>query len=362
MSAGTPGNGFVEPTKIVHELLFHTPMSSNRPARACFNRTVQDGSKKAIIAAFFANLGIAVAKFVGFILTGSAGMLAEAIHSVADTGNQGLLMLGAKRAKKEATPKHPFGYGRERYFWAFAVALVLFTLGGAFAIYEGVSKLRHPHEPERFGVGLVILLVAVALESYSFKTAWHEAKEAKGSASLARYIKSAKSPELPVVLLEDAGALLGLLFALIGLLAAKVTGNARWDALGSLAIGLLLSAIAVFLCIEMKSLLIGESATDEELDKIVQVLTRSPEVNKIIHMRTQHFGPEELLVGVKIEFDRSFDVPTLAKAIDTVEERLRTAVPIARVIYIEPDLVRSDYVDHDHDHEHDQADTAETPT
>jgi cation diffusion facilitator family transporter len=325
-------------------------MSSNRPARACFNRSVQDGSKKAIIAAFFANLGIAISKFVGFFLTGSAGMLAEAVHSVADTGNQGLLMLGAKRAKKEATAKHPFGYGRERYFWAFAVALVLFTLGGAFAIYEGVSKLRHPHEPERFGIGLAILLFAVVLEAFSFRTAWREAHHAKGNASLARYIKSAKSPELPVVLLEDAGALLGLLFALIGLVAAKVTENSRWDALGSLAIGVLLSAIAVFLCIEMKSLLIGESATDEELDKIVQTLTHSPEVNKIIHMRTQHFGPEELLVGVKIEFDRSFDVPTLAKAIDTVEERLRTAVPIARVIYIEPDLVRSDYVDLDDTH------------
>jgi cation diffusion facilitator family transporter len=308
---------------------------------------VQDGSKKAIVAAFFANLGIAISKFVGFFLTGSAGMLAEAIHSVADTGNQGLLMLGSKRSKKAATPKHPFGYGRERYFWAFAVALVLFTLGGAFAIYEGVSKLRHPHEPERFEIGLIILLVAVGLETYSFKTAWHEAKVAKGNASLARYIKSAKSPELPVVLLEDAGALLGLLFALVGLVLAKVTDNSRWDALGSLAIGLLLSAIAVFLCIEMKSLLIGESATDEELDKIEKTLADSPEVNKVIHMRTQHFGPEELLVGAKIEFDHSLDVPGLARAIDAVEGRLRAAVPIARVIYIEPDIARPDYVDQD---------------
>jgi cation diffusion facilitator family transporter len=308
---------------------------------------MHDGGKKAIIAAFFANLGIAISKFIGFFLTGSAGMLAEAIHSVADTGNQGLLMLGAKRAKKTATTKHPFGYGRERYFWAFAVALVLFTLGGAFAIYEGVSKLRHPHEPERFGIGLAILLFAVALETFSFNTAWNEAKVAKGSASLSRYIKSAKSPELPVVLLEDAGALLGLLFALIGLVMAKVTGNSRWDALGSLAIGVLLSAIAVFLCIEMKSLLIGESATDEELDKIAKTLADSPEVNRVIHMRTQHFGPEELLVGVKIEFDQSLDVPGLARAIDAVEQRLRAAVPIARVIYIEPDIARPDYVDAD---------------
>jgi cation diffusion facilitator family transporter len=308
---------------------------------------MHDGGKKAIIAAFFANLGIAISKFIGFFLTGSAGMLAEAIHSVADTGNQGLLMLGAKRAKKSATAKHPFGYGRERYFWAFAVALVLFTLGGAFAIYEGVSKLRHPHEPERFGIGLAILLFAVALETFSFNTAWNEAKAAKGSASLSRYIKSAKSPELPVVLLEDAGALLGLLFALIGLVMAKVTGNSKWDALGSLAIGVLLSAIAVFLCIEMKSLLIGESATDEELDKISKTLADSPEVTKVIHMRTQHFGPEELLVGMKVEFDHALDVPGLARAIDTVEQRLRAAVPIARVIYIEPDIARPDYVDFD---------------
>jgi cation diffusion facilitator family transporter len=304
---------------------------------------VQDGSKKAIIAAFFANLGIAIAKFVGFVLTGSAGMLAEAIHSVADTGNQGLLMLGSKRAKKQATAAHPFGYGRERYFWAFAVALVLFTLGGAFAIYEGISKLRHPHEPERFEVGLVILILAIGLESFSFWTAWKEAREAKGNASLRKYIKSAKSPELPVVLLEDTGALLGLMFALFGLIMAKVTDNSRWDALGSLAIGILLTIIAVFLCIEMKSLLIGESASDEELAKIERVLAESPEVNKVIHMRTQHFGPDELLVAVKIEFDRNFDVPALAAAIDAVEARLRAQVPIARVIYIEPDLARTDY-------------------
>jgi divalent metal cation (Fe/Co/Zn/Cd) transporter len=222
------------------------------------------------------------------------------------------------------------------------VALVLFTLGGAFAIYEGIDKLRHPHEPERFAIGLGILIVAIALESFSFWTAWKEAREAKGSSSLRRYIKSAKSPELPVVLLEDTGALLGLMFALFGLVMAKVTGNSRWDALGSLAIGILLTVIAVFLCIEMKSLLIGESASDDELAKIERVLADSPEVNKVIHMRTQHFGPEELLVGVKIEFNRSFDVPELAAAIDAVEARLRAQVPIARVIYIEPDLLRID--------------------
>jgi cation diffusion facilitator family transporter len=302
---------------------------------------MQDGSRKAIVAAFAANLGIALAKLVGFAFTRSTGMLAEAVHSIADTGNQGLLMLGSSKAQKQATVKHPFGYGRERYFWAFAVALVIFTLGGAFAFYEGVDKVLHPHEPKNFLVGLVILLLSILLESYSFKTAMHEAKEMKGDAKFIAFLRHAKTPELPVVLLEDTGALIGLILAFAGLVMAEVTGNGRWDAVGSLAIGVLLIAIAIFLCVEMKSLLIGEAASEAQELAIVAAIEASPEVRRLIHIRTMHLGPDELLLGTKIHFDDAFSTAELAVAIDAVEARIRAAVPSARVIYVEPDITRT---------------------
>ena len=226
-----------------------------------------EGSKKAIIAAFFANLGIAIAKFVGFLITSSAGLLAEAFHSLADTGNQGLLMLGGKRAARKPDAEHPFGYGRERYFWAFVVALVLFSLGGMFALYEGFSKLRHPHEVENLGVAIGILVFAICLETYSLRTAYREAKVHKDPGeSWWRYIRTEKSPELPVVLLEDIGAEIGLFMALTGVLLAHFTDEPRWDALGSIAIGALLVVIAITLAIEMKGLLVGESASPENVD------------------------------------------------------------------------------------------------
>lgn len=302
---------------------------------------MQDGSKKAIVAAFAANLGIAIAKLIGFLLTRSTGMLAEAVHSLADTGNQGLLMLGSKRARKEATAKHPFGYGRERYFWAFAVALVIFTLGGAFAFYEGLDKLLHPHEPKNLAIGVGILLFSIVLEGYSFKTAMHEVNEMRGNATFFKFVRHAKTPELPVVLLEDTGALIGLVLALFGLIMSEVTGNARWDAIGSLAIGLLLIGIAVFLSIEMKSLLIGESATDDDEVSIARAIDGSPEVVQLIHLRTMHLGPDELLLGTKIHFNDSLSTAELALAIDAVEARIRAAVPSARIIYVEPDITRS---------------------
>ena len=260
---------------------------------------MHEGSRRAIIAAFLANLGIAIAKFVGFAITGSASLLAEAIHSLADTGNQALLFLGGARAKRAATPEHPFGYGRERFFWAFVVSVVLFTLGGAFALYEGIEKLRHPHELDYFGVAIVILLVSVVLEALSFRTARHEANlEKPKSAGWWTFIRRTKNPELPVVLLEDSGALIGLFFALIGVTLAKVTGNPRWDAVGSVAIGLLLIAISIVLAVEMKGLLIGESASPARQLAIANAIKDSPEVQGIIHMKTEHIGPDELLVGV----------------------------------------------------------------
>ncbi len=301
---------------------------------------MHEGSRRAIIAAFLANLGIAAAKLVAFLFTGAASMLAETVHSLADTGNQALLLLGASRAGRAASPEHPFGYGRERYFWSFVVALVLFSLGSLFAIYEGVEKLRHPHELVAPQWAIGVLLVAIVLESWSFRTAFVEANAVRGSQSLWRFIRRAKSPELPVVLLEDTGALLGLLFALLGIGLAITTGDARFDALGSVAIGLLLAVIAIVLAIEMKSLLIGESATPEVQQRIHTAIDGTESVTRLIHLRTLHLGPDELLVGAKIEFSRSLDLPGLARAIDDVEARMRSEVAEARVIYIEPDIHR----------------------
>ena len=278
---------------------------------------MHEGSRKAILAAFFANLGIAIAKFAGFAITQSASLLAEAIHSVADSANQLLLMLGGNRARKTATPEHPFGYGRERYFWAFVVSMVLFSMGGLFALYEGIEKLRHPHEVESLGVAVVILLIAIVLESFSLRTAIHESRKVKPATSSWRsFIHRTKQPELPVVLLEDIGALIGLVFALFGVVMSVVTDNPRFDALGSVAIGLLLVAIAVVLAWEMKGLLIGESATPEMEQQIAQSIASSEGVVRLIHMRTEHLGPDELLVGAKIEFAPELSAPELAAAID----------------------------------------------
>jgi len=302
---------------------------------------MHEGSKKAIFAAFIANLAIAIAKLVGFLLTGAASMLAEAVHSGADTTNQGLLFLGGAKARKSATDEHPFGYGRERYFWAFVVALVIFMLGSLFALFEGIEKLRTPHELESVGVAVAILLIAMACEGFSLRTAVRESRHTKGAQTWWRFIRRSKSPELPVVLLEDLGALVGLVLALAGIAMAEITGNPRWDATGSVAIGLLLGAIAVTLVVEMKSLLIGEAASPATVAKIRQAMESGDDVLRIIHLRTEHLGPEELLVGAKVVFDSRLDVPALADAIDAVEVLVRAAVPEARVIYIEPDIHRS---------------------
>jgi cation diffusion facilitator family transporter len=300
-----------------------------------------EGGTRAILAAFFANLGIALAKFVGFLITRSSAMLAESIHSLADTGNQALLLLGARRARRAPTPAHPFGYGRERYFWAFVVALVLFSLGSLFALYEGIEKLRHPHEIDSPAVAIAILGVAVALEGYSFRTAVHAASPLREGAGWWQFIRNAKAPELPVVLLEDLGALLGLAVALTAVTVSLVTDNPRWDGAGTVVIGLLLGAIAIVLAIEMRSLLIGESASATDRQAILDAIDASPESDRLIHLRTEHLGPDELLVAAKIAFppDRTFD--QVAAAIDTLEVAIRDRVPAARVIYIEPDVDRT---------------------
>jgi cation diffusion facilitator family transporter len=301
---------------------------------------MQEGSKKAIVAAFLANLAIAISKLVGFALTGAASMLAESVHSFADSGNQGLLFLGGARARKTATPEHPFGYGRERYFWAFVVALVLFTLGGLFALFEGIEKVRHPHEIEGAGIAFVILIVAIAVEAYSLRTAIKESRHVKGKESWPQFIRRSKTPELPVVLLEDIGALTGLVFAVVGLGLAEITGNPKFDAVGSIAIGILLCIIAIVLVIEMKGLLIGEAATPATITSIQQAMESTNCVRKVIHLRTQHLGPDELLVAAKLSFDRTLDFSALAEAINDCERNVRKAAPDARLIYIEPDMER----------------------
>lgn len=299
------------------------------------------GGTKAIIAALLANLGIAVAKFVGYLVTGSSSMLAEAVHSVADTSNQGLLLLGGKRAKRAATPDHPFGYGRDRYFYAFVVALLLFSLGAIFATYEGIHKLEDPEPLTSPLVAVGILAVAIALESYSFRTAIHESRPLKGDASWWRFIRQAKAPELPVVLLEDFGALIGLVLALLGVGLTLLTDNPVFDALGTIAIGLLLGVIAVILIVEMKSLLIGEGAAQPVLRRITGAIEGDGPVQRVIHIRTQYLGPDELLVAAKIALDPCVTAEDVARGIDAAEQRVRSAVPEARLIYLEPDLDRS---------------------
>ncbi|MFI6596208.1 cation diffusion facilitator family transporter [Nonomuraea sp. NPDC050536] len=299
------------------------------------------GGTKAIIAALSANLAIAVSKFVAAFFTGSSSMLAEGIHSVADSANQVLLLVGGKRSERASTREHPFGYGRERYFYAFVVAVVLFTIGAAFSLYEGVSKIMSPHEVESPIWAFAVLIFAIVAEGFSFRTAVKESNPLRGTQSWVAFVRRSKSPELPVILLEDLGALLGLIFALFGVTMAVVTGNGVWDGVGTLMIGLLLAVIATVLAIETKSLLLGEGASPEVVQQICAALESAPEVDRVIHMRTMHLGPEELLVAAKIAVSHDDTAADVARGIDEAERRVREAVPIARVIYLEPDLDRS---------------------
>lgn len=303
-----------------------------------------EGGTRAIVAALSANLGIAVAKFVAFLFTRSSSMLAESIHSVADSGNQVLLLVGSRRARRAATAAHPFGYGRERYVYAFLVALVLFLLGGVFAIYEGWHKISEAlaghGEVESPVWAFAVLIISIGLEGFSFRTAMREANVTRGTVSWVDYIRRAKAPELPVVLLEDTGALIGLVLALVGVTLAVVTGNAVWDGAGTLAIGLLLLAIALVLAIEMKSLLVGEGASPAAVARIEAALLADPTVGRVIHMRTLHLGPEELLVAAKIAVRHDETAAAVAATIDAAERRVREVEPIARVIYLEPDIDR----------------------
>ncbi|MPQ99800.1 cation diffusion facilitator family transporter [Modestobacter sp. I12A-02628] len=301
------------------------------------------GGTKAIIAALGANLGIATAKFIAFLVTGASSMLAEAIHSVADSGNQVLLLVGGRTSRRRATPEHPFGFGRDRYVYGFLVAMVLFSVGGCFALYEGIHKISAHEELTSPIWAIGVLVVAIGLESFSLRTAVKETNAVrKPGESYWQFIRHARAPELPVVLLEDAAALTGLFFALLGVGLATLTGNPVFDAIGTILIGLLLIAVAAVLGVETKSLLLGEAATPDHQRAIVQALEADGGVRSVIHMRTQHLGPEEILVAAKIEVEHDDTAAGIAAAIDAAEQRVRAAVPAARVIYLEPDLRRAE--------------------
>lgn len=297
-----------------------------------------EGGTKAVIAALLANSGIAVTKFVAAGISGSASMLAEGVHSVADAGNQVLLLAGGRRAKKAATEIHPFGYGRERYVFAFVVAIILFSVGGMFSLYEGINKLESHEELNLPWIPLLVLSVAIVLESFSLRTALIEANKARGDESLVSFIRHAKQPELPVILLEDIAALTGLVFAFTGVGLSLVTGEVIWDAIGTIAIGVLLVGVAVILGIETQSLLVGEGASRGDVERIRAAFAAHPKVEAIIHMKTLYLGPDELMVAAKVAVPKATKATELAKAIDEIEDAVRAAVPVARVIYIEPDI------------------------
>lgn len=310
-----------------------------------------DGGNKAVVAALLANTGIAITKFVAFSLTGFSSMLAESIHSVADAGNQGLLLLGGKRSRKEATDEHPFGYGRERYIYSFIVAIVLFSIGGLFALYEAYHKYHEIHAGHAEGaegwkqfVAPAVLVVAIALEGLSFRTAIIETNKIRGQASFATFVRRAKQPELPVILLEDLAALIGLVFALLGVTLSLTTGNQYFDVAGTALIGTLLVVVAIVLAIETKSLLLGESASKDAQQRIRDALAATEGVDRIIHLKTLHLGPEELLVAAKIAVPAANTAGEVAAAIDAAEHAVRAAEPMAQVIYLEPDIYRDDYV------------------
>ncbi len=298
------------------------------------------GGSRAIVAALGSNLAIAVSKLVAFGFSGSSSMLAEGIHSIADSGNQILLLIGGRRAERAATDEHPFGYGRERYIFGFLVSIVLFSLGGLFAVYEGVEKITHPHPLENWAWPIGVLAFAMMAEGYSFRTAIAESNRERAGKSWVQFIRHAKAPELPVVLLEDFGALIGLVLATLGVVLTLTTHNGVWDGVSTLMIGLLLGSAAAVLGGETKSLLVGEGASADDVRRIRAALADDAVVDSVIHMRTMHLGPDELLVAAKIAVAHDDTALEIARAIDAAERRVREAVPIARVIYLEPDIRR----------------------
>jgi cation diffusion facilitator family transporter len=300
---------------------------------------------RAVVAAFAANLGIAVIKFVAFLLTGSASMLAEAVHSLADTANEVLLIVGRGRSARPPSDEHPFGFGRERYFYGFVVSVMLFTVGAAFSVYDGIHKILNPAPVHSPLIDFAVLALSAVLEGFSLRTGIREANKVRGGRSWGAFIRRTKAPELPVVLLEDMAALIGLTFAFTGVALSAATDNGRWDGAGSLGIGALLATAAAILAVEMKSLLIGESASPEMQQMIIAALEDGPELVRVIHLRTVHISPDSVLVAAKVAVRESDSARQITAGIDAAETRVRAAVPIATTIYLEPDIYHPSMAD-----------------
>jgi cation diffusion facilitator family transporter len=305
---------------------------------------------RAVIAALAVNLAIALSKFAAFLVSGSSSMLAEAVHSLADTFNQVLLLVGDNRSERSATEEHPFGYGRETYFYGFIVAVMLFGVGALFSVYDGVHKMLHPEPIHDPAVAFAVVGISVVLESFSLRTALQEVNKhrpVRTFAGLARFIRRTKAPELVVVVLEDSAALLGLIFAFLGVLLSVLTGDGVWDGAGSVAIGVLLAGAAFVVARETKSLLLGESAGPETTGRIITAVESGPESFRVIHLRTVHMSPDKILVASKIAVPADMTAAVLVTGIDATEKRIRDAVPAAVTIYLEPDVYRPARFDRD---------------
>ena len=298
----------------------------------------QGDPKKVVIAALLGNAGIALAKFVAAFLSGSATMLAEAVHSVADTANQAFLLVGMKLSDKSAPDRYPLGRSKEAYFWAFIVSLFLFFMGGVFAVYEGVHKLSSPPEPPGSQIApLIVLALSLVMEGMSFSVAFREFNKTRGKKSFRQALFDSRDPTIPVVLLEDTGAVFGLLFAFVAVVVTTVTGDSRFDGIGSIAIGTLLCVIGVALAKDTRSLLIGEGITDEMRERVLEVVAASPSVLEVRQLLSLHLGPDSVLLALKVRFEPDLDLKQLELAINELELRIRAALPQMKKIFVEPD-------------------------
>jgi len=301
----------------------------------------QGDPKKVVVAALLGNAGIALAKFVAAFLSGSTTMLAEAVHSVADTANQAFLLVGMKLSDKSAPQRYPLGRSKEQYFWAFIVSLFLFFMGGVFAVYEGVHKLTAPAEKPGSQIApLVVLGISLVMEGMSFSVAFREFNKTRGDKSFLRALFDSRDPTIPVVLLEDTGAVFGLLFAFVAVVVTTITGDARFDGIGSIAIGTLLCVIGVALARDTRSLLIGEGITDEMRERVLQVAGEAPFVLEVRQLLSLHLGPDSVLLALKVRFSPELGLRELEFAINQLEQQLRAALPQMKKIFVEPD---SDY-------------------
>ncbi|WP_062202640.1 cation diffusion facilitator family transporter [Aureimonas sp. AU12] len=299
--------------------------------------TAEDGSRKTVVAAIGANLAIAATKFAAAFFTGSASMLAEGIHSLVDTTNEGFLLLGIHRSKRPADAMHPFGYGTELYFWAFIIAILIFALGSGFSLYDGIGKLvEGTGEPiEKPAVALGVLALSFIFEGYSWRIAFGEFQKLRGGRGIIQDFRDLKDPSIFIVLCEDSAALVGILIAAAGIGLALITGNPLFDAAGSVVIGLLLAATAWVLAVEVKGLLIGEAASPAIVEAVREGVGRRPEIAGVNEIRTLHRGPNDVLLTMSVDFEDDILSQDIEAAVSEIEERIRTRFPIVRRIYIE---------------------------